>query len=80
MSKEKKQGNAPLVIGPYRLGKTLGIGSFGKVKLGVHSLIGCKVAVKILNRSKIKMMDMDVKMKREIEILSLFDHPHTVRL
>lgn len=39
-----------------RLGKTLGSGSFSKVKLGVHDLTGQKVAVKIQNRAKLKKM------------------------
>ena len=43
------------------MGKTLGIGSFGKVKLAEHALTGHKVAIKILNRKKIKAMDMDEK-------------------
>ena len=38
----------------YILGETLGHGSFGKVKLAEHELTGHKVAVKILNRQKIK--------------------------
>jgi len=42
-----------LKIGPYYLGKTLGFGSFGKVKLGEHEKFGQKVAIKILNRKKI---------------------------
>ena len=37
-------------IGHYILGETLGIGTFGKVKVGFHQLTGHKVAVKILNR------------------------------
>lgn len=45
----------------YKLGKTLGIGSFGKVKIAEHALTGHKVAVKILNRKKIKNMDMEEK-------------------
>lgn len=45
----------------YKLGKTLGIGSFGKVKVAEHILTGHKVAVKILNRKKIKNMDMEEK-------------------
>ena len=36
------------------MGETLGHGSFGKVKLAEHELTGHKVAVKILNRQKIK--------------------------
>lgn len=47
----------------YRMGKTLGIGSFGKVKVAEHVLTGHKVAIKILNRRKIKAMDMDEKGK-----------------
>jgi 5'-AMP-activated protein kinase catalytic alpha subunit len=67
-------------IGPYYLGKTLGVGSFGKVKLAKHELCGQKVAVKILNRKKIKILKMDEKVKREINILKLFTHPHIIRL
>ncbi|KAL8471643.1 hypothetical protein ACS0TY_028417 [Phlomoides rotata] len=64
----------------YKLGKTLGIGSFGKVKVAEHILTGHKVAVKILNRKKIKNMDMEEKVRREIKILRLFMHPHIIRL
>ena len=42
-------------IGHYVLGKTLGEGTFGKVKLGVHIFTGEKVAVKILEK-KIKFL------------------------
>lgn len=45
----------------YRLGKTLGIGSFGKVKVAEHALTEHKVAIKILNRRKIRAMDMEEK-------------------
>lgn len=52
---------AEFFLSNYRLGKTLGIGSFGKVKVAEHILTGHKVAIKILNRKKIKQMDMDEK-------------------
>mmetsp|Transcript_16549 Transcript_16549/g.38199 ORF Transcript_16549/g.38199 Transcript_16549/m.38199 type:complete len:404 (+) Transcript_16549:107-1318(+) len=67
-------------IGHYRLGKNLGIGSFGKVRLAEHQLTGHKVAIKILNRHRIKQLDMDEKVRREIKILKLFYHPHIIRL
>lgn len=41
-------------VGHYILGKTLGEGTFGKVRLGTHILTGEKVAVKVLEKSKIK--------------------------
>lgn len=55
----------------YKLGKTLGIGSFGKVKIAEHALTGHKVAVKILNRKKIKNMDMEEK-GGSIEMQNMF--------
>lgn len=54
-------GIADTVLPNYKLGKTLGIGSFGKVKIAEHALTGHKVAIKILNRRKIKNMDMEEK-------------------
>lgn len=41
---------------------------------------GKKVAVKILNKQKVKSLGMDEKVRREIKILKLFHHPHIVRL
>lgn len=80
-------GQNEFFLSNYRLGKTLGIGSFGKasqikllshpvcrvvlshltstyfcqVKVAEHILTGHKVAIKILNRRKIKAMDMEEK-------------------
>ncbi|PIA35641.1 hypothetical protein AQUCO_03500179v1 [Aquilegia coerulea] len=71
---------ADMVLPNYKLGKTLGIGSFGKVKIAEHARTGHKVAIKILNRRKIKNMDMEEKVRREIKILRLFMHPHIIRL
>lgn len=69
-----------LCIGNYVLGTTLGVGTFGKVKMAVHQLTGHKVAVKILNRQKIKNLDVVGKIRREIQNLKLFRHPHIIKL
>lgn len=83
-AKMQQGGAAPrqasVQIGPYKLGRTLGVGSFGKVKLAQHELTGHRVAVKILNRKKIQSLDMDDKVRREIKTLKLFSHPHITRL
>ncbi|KAI5665675.1 hypothetical protein M9H77_15528 [Catharanthus roseus] len=73
-------GSVDSFLRNYKLGKTLGIGSFGKVKIAEHALTGHKVAIKILNRRKIKNMEMEEKVRREIKILRLFMHPHIIRL
>eukprot|EP00047_Mylnosiga_fluctuans_P004714 m.236127 g.236127 ORF g.236127 m.236127 type:complete len:242 (-) comp12931_c0_seq1:891-1616(-) len=67
-------------IGHYEFRETLGTGSFGKVIRAVHSLTGHMVAVKIINRSKVCDLDMADKIKREIQILKLFRHPHIIKL
>lgn len=72
--------NMSIMLRQYRLGKTLGIGAFGKVKLAHHVITGQKVAVKILNKGKIKHMDMAEKVRREINILKMCTHPHIIRL
>lgn len=67
-------------IGHYILGQTLGVGTFGKVKIGEHQITKHKVAVKILNRQKIKSLDVVGKIRREIQNLKLFRHPHIIKL
>ncbi|CAN8073623.1 unnamed protein product [Agarophyton chilense] len=71
---------AQVRIGNYKLGKTLGVGSFSRVKIAEHEPTGKKVAVKILNRHKIRDQGMEEKLKREIKILKLCMHPHIIRL
>ncbi|CAH8289122.1 unnamed protein product [Eruca vesicaria subsp. sativa] len=57
----------------------LAFDSFGKVKTDEHLFTGHNVAIKILNRRKIKNMQMEEKVGREINILRLFMHPHIIR-
>ncbi|KAJ3019705.1 5-AMP-activated protein kinase, catalytic [Thoreauomyces humboldtii] len=67
-------------VGNYTLLETLGVGSFGKVKLAVHAHTGHKVALKIINRRRIATMDMVGRVKREIQYLKLLRHPHIIKL
>lgn len=80
MAEKSSSSNAQVKIGHYILGDTLGIGTFGKVKIATHHLTNHKVAVKILNRQKIKSLDVVSKIKREIQNLKLFRHPHIIKL
>ena len=67
-------------IGHYVLGKTLGEGTFGKVKLGTHILTGEKVAVKVLEKSRIKDKKDVERISREIKILKQLHHPNVVQI
>lgn len=67
-------------LGQYSVLKTLGEGSFGKVKLAVHSSTGQKVALKIISRRKLVTRDMAGRIEREIQYLQLLRHPHIIKL
>lgn len=56
-------------IGQYILGRSIGEGTFGKVKQGMHILTGEKVAVKILEKDKIQDVADVERVAREIHIL-----------
>eukprot|EP00927_Polykrikos_kofoidii_P078066 TRINITY_DN74946_c0_g1_i1.p1 TRINITY_DN74946_c0_g1~~TRINITY_DN74946_c0_g1_i1.p1 ORF type:complete len:510 (-),score=89.10 TRINITY_DN74946_c0_g1_i1:155-1684(-) len=70
-----------VTIGNYKLlSSTLGVGTFGKVKLAEHVQTQQKVAIKIINRRKMEQMNMHEKIRREINILQFMKHPHVIRL
>ncbi|KAL5117056.1 Protein kinase [Pleosporales sp. CAS-2024a] len=67
-------------LGQYTVVKTLGEGSFGKVKLATHQVSGQKVALKIINRKRLVTRDMAGRIEREIQYLQLLRHPHIIKL
>ena len=68
------------VVGQYMLGKTIGEGTFGKVKLAIHVPTGEKVAVKILEKSRIREQADVRRVNREIKILKKTRHPNIIQL
>jgi 5'-AMP-activated protein kinase catalytic alpha subunit len=68
----------------------LGVGAFGKVKsnylnkylwlVAKHDITNVNVAVKIINKKKMKNSKMSTKIKREIKLLGYFNHPNIIRL
>ncbi|KAB8576208.1 hypothetical protein FH972_025736 [Carpinus fangiana] len=67
-------------LGQYHVLRTLGEGSFGKVKLAVHQTTGQQVALKIISRRKLMARDMAGRIEREIQYLQLLRHPHIIKL
>lgn len=72
--------SAGVRLGQYSVVRTLGEGSFGKVKLAIHEVTGQKVALKIINRRKLVTRDMAGRIEREIQYLQLLRHPHIIKL
>ncbi|KAE8077138.1 hypothetical protein FH972_015732 [Carpinus fangiana] len=67
-------------LGKYELGRTLGEGNFGKVKLARDVETGHYFAVKIIEKKKVIALDITDQIKREIATLKLLKHPNVVRL
>lgn len=60
--------------------RTLGKGSFGKVKEALHVISGEKIAIKILEKDKINKEDDLLRIRREIDILRRARHPNIIQL
>ncbi|KAK4441400.1 CBL-interacting serine/threonine-protein kinase [Sesamum alatum] len=67
-------------IGKYEVGRTIGEGTFAKVKFARNSETGQPVAIKILDKDKVLKHKMAEQIKREIATLKLIKHPNVVRL
>ena len=75
---EKEEDEKEYQMGKYLIKKTLGKGTFGKVKLGIYRPTQEKVAIKILEKSRIIEKDDEIRVKREFEMLTLFSHPNVI--
>ncbi|WCJ41222.1 CBL-interacting protein kinase 23 [Euphorbia peplus] len=67
-------------VGRYELGRTLGEGTFAKVKFARHVLTGDNVAIKILDKEKVLKHKMIGQIKREISTMKLIKHPNVIRM
>jgi serine/threonine protein kinase len=65
-------------VGKYELYRTLGEGSFGKVKYAVNIETKEAVAIKILDKEKIQKNNMGAQIKKEISIMKLISHTNVV--
>jgi len=63
----------------YRMGKTLGTGTFGKVKLAQRS-DGQLFALKCLNRNRLVLASQGGRLAKEIRLLKMLNHPNVIRL
>ena len=76
MTSKEKNSN---FLSEYELKGTIGKGTFSIVKLGINKYSKEKVAIKILEKSKIKKSYDFSKIKREIHILKTFHHMNIIK-
>lgn len=67
-------------VGKYELGRTLGEGTFAKVKFARNIETGENVAIKILDKEKVLKHKMIGQIKREISTMKLIRHPNVIRM
>lgn len=67
-------------VGKYDIGRTLGEGTFGKVKFALDTETGLEVAIKVLDKERIQKQSMGSQIKKEISIMKQLEHPNVVRL
>ncbi|EXB75643.1 CBL-interacting serine/threonine-protein kinase 1 [Morus notabilis] len=77
---QKKKTIQGMQLGKYQVGRTLGEGNFGKVKLAQDIQSGKPYAVKIIEKNRIISLNITDQIKREIGTLKLLKHPNIVRL
>ncbi|CAN1216873.1 CBL-interacting serine/threonine-protein kinase 24 [Linum perenne] len=72
--------NVTRKVGKYEVGRTIGEGTFAKVKFARNMETGENVAMKVLVKSTILKHRMVDQIKREISIMKIVRHPNIVRL
>jgi serine/threonine protein kinase len=70
----------PSVISGYKIGKVLGRGGFGEVRVGEHQLTHERVALKFLCKAEIISMGAAERTTTEIQCLSALRHANIIRL
>ena len=65
-------------LSDYQIDRTLGTGSFGRVKLAKNKSTGKYVALKILKKAEIIKLKQVDHIMNEIRILTMIDHPFLV--
>ncbi|KAK1304276.1 CBL-interacting protein kinase 23 [Acorus calamus] len=67
-------------VGKYELGRTLGEGTFAKVKFARNVETGDSFAIKILDKEKVLRHKIIAQIKREISTMKLIRHPNVIRM
>ncbi|KAJ6551365.1 hypothetical protein B0H19DRAFT_1030627 [Mycena capillaripes] len=62
------------VVGNYTLGKVIGEGAYGKVRMGIHRLTSVRVAIKQIPKA------MSASLTREIHHHRQLHHPHVTQM
>ena len=83
LSKGSRGGIVPsstAVMDMYMVGKVIGVGSYGKVRVAWHRLTAGKVAIKTYDKSKLTDPAHWKRVHSEIKIMEQISHPRIARM
>uniref|UniRef100_A0A8R1HR52 Serine/threonine-protein kinase kin-29 n=1 Tax=Caenorhabditis japonica TaxID=281687 RepID=A0A8R1HR52_CAEJA len=66
------------IIGLYDVGRAIGKGNFATVRIARHQIAKTKVAIKIIDISKLDKDNLQ-KLEREVEVVKFINHPHIAK-
>ncbi|XP_029128719.1 CBL-interacting serine/threonine-protein kinase 9 isoform X3 [Cajanus cajan] len=67
-------------VGRYELGKTIGEGSFARVKFARNVENDSHVAIKILDRNHVLKHKMMEQLQKEISAMKMINHPNVIKI
>ncbi|VDK38318.1 unnamed protein product [Taenia asiatica] len=78
-SSAQQTSGGPQRVGTYIIERTIGKGNFSFVKLARHTVTNVKVAIKIIDKTKLNDENLK-KAQREADILKSLHHPNIIKL
>ncbi|KAK9062643.1 hypothetical protein SSX86_019831 [Deinandra increscens subsp. villosa] len=72
--------SSDIIGGKYEVGRTIGMGTFSKVKLARNVFTGEPVALKVLDKEKALKHKSAEQIEMEITTMKLINHPNVVRI
>jgi serine/threonine protein kinase len=67
-------------ISDYQIGKHLGSGAFGQVKMATHKSTGLLIAFKIYDKQKLEKESRKKCVQKEVQSLKKLNHPNLLLL
>ncbi|KAF9055663.1 kinase-like domain-containing protein [Panaeolus papilionaceus] len=76
----KNPAYSPSKLGEYTVIGDIAQGTFGKVKMAIHTITGHKVAMKYISKAEIQREKTKTRVRREFEYMRTLRHPHIIKL
>ncbi|TEB32488.1 CAMK/CAMKL/AMPK protein kinase [Coprinellus micaceus] len=77
---DESQMFPPSKLGEYTVISDIAEGTFGKVKMAIHTVTGHKVAMKYISKAVIQREKTKTRVRREFEYMRTLRHPHIIKL